>query len=125
MAEAGAIDELVAAKTPLPDLAEPSAAARLTLGLRAVLLDDRGADIDLVPALPVAWRGRTIDVLSAPIEGGTLSFGLRWHGPRPALLWEVDAESPVQISARSIDPSFSSTESSGETLLADPGWPRS
>ena len=64
-------------------------------------------------------------MLRLPIGGGTLSFGLRWHGPRPALLWEVDAAEPVTLTASAIDPDFSTTDAGGETLLADPGWPRS
>jgi len=47
-----------------------------------------------------------------------LSFAVRWHGPRPALLWEAPAG--VTLRAPSLDPGWSSHETAGETLLAAP-----
>ena len=91
----------------------------------AAVLSDRAGAVDLLPAIPVSWRGRAIDGLRLPIEQGSISFGLRWHGPRPAVLWEIDAEAPVRVTASAIDPDFSATDAKGETLLNDPGWPRS
>lgn len=108
---------------PVIELADPSAAARAVLGTRACLVADRDDVIDLLPAVPPAWRGRAIEAMRIPVEGGSVSFGLRWHGPRPALLWQADTH-PVTLTASAIDPSFSTAEPSGETLLADPGWPR-
>lgn len=105
--------------------ADLGAASRLVLGARGGLLGDRADGADVLGALPVEWRGRSIEALRAPVEGGTISFGVRWHGPRPALLWQVDREGgPFKITAAAIDPDFSTTEQSGEALLADPGWPR-
>jgi hypothetical protein len=118
------IDELLAGKNSIDGLADPAIGAQLMLGVRSRLLADRPGHLDLLPALPVAWRGRTVDVLGVPIEGGTVSFGVRWHGPRPAVLWQVEHDDAIRVTASSIDPDFDSTEASGETLLADPGWPR-
>lgn len=111
--------------SPLAALAGPDVSARTVLAARAAVLSDRAGAVDLLPAIPVSWRGRAIDGLRLPIEQGSISFGLRWHGPRPAVLWEIDAEAPVRVTASAIDPDFSATDAKGETLLNDPGWPRS
>jgi hypothetical protein len=52
-----------------------------------------------------------------PTASGTLSFAVRWHGSRPALLWEVEGEGPVHLRAPGLDPAWSSTERRGEALL--------
>lgn len=103
-----------------------NSAAQSALLLRSLVIDDAGSELRLLPQVPATWRGRTIDVFGAPVANGTISFGLRWHGPRPALLWEATLapEVSVAITAPGLDPSFQSTERAGETLLADPGWPQ-
>ncbi len=54
-----------------------------------------------------------------PTAAGRLSFAVRWHGERPALLWELEPRSgPVALSAPGLDPSWTSSQSSGEALLA-------
>ena len=35
------------------------------------------------------WLGQAIEVHRAPTHAGELSFAVRWHGARPALLWEL------------------------------------
>jgi len=52
---------------------------------------------------------------------GSISFAVRWHGPRPALLWELAPAAnvgPVRLVAPGLDPSWSSVEPAGEALLA-------
>jgi hypothetical protein len=34
-----------------------------------------------------------IEVYGAPLGAATLGFAVRWHGERPALLWESSAAS--------------------------------
>ena len=89
-----------------------------------MVIDDVGDELRVLPEVPTQWRGRPIDVFGLPIANGNLSFGLRWHGSRPDLLWEATLapEAPMQITAPSIDPDFHSDERQGEALLADPGW---
>ena len=57
-----------------------------------------------------------------PVAGGRLSCALRWHGARPALLWEFDGDMPegYRLTCTALDPEFESTESSGEVLLNVP-----
>lgn len=101
-----------------------AAAASVIEAVREVAIADRERVIEAIPSLPPQWRGQPIDVLRAPTGLGEFSYGLRWHGARPALLWELDAapDSPVTVRAPGIDPVFESAALSGETLLADPGW---
>ena len=48
----------------------------------------------------------------------TISYAVRWHGERPALLWDIDGPTGVRVVASAIDKTFSSTEIRGETLLS-------
>ncbi len=76
----------------------------------------------LLPVLPDSWRGQAVEVHDAVLSGGVkLSFAVRWHGARPALLWE--ATSPVRVTAPGLDPSFSTVDGSGEVLLGVPPSP--
>ncbi|MGD9754698.1 MAG: hypothetical protein AB7W59_27220 [Acidimicrobiia bacterium] len=98
--------------------------AAVVLQQRATLVDDDtpGALL-LLPGFGPAWRGRAVEVHGLPTAAGTLSFALRWHGERPALLWQVDERpgaSSVRLRCPAIDPAFSSSERRGEALLAAP-----
>jgi len=43
---------------------------------------------------------------------------VRWHGEKPALLWEIDGPVGTRVAASAVDGAFSSTEMRGETLLS-------
>jgi hypothetical protein len=47
-----------------------------------------------------------------------ISYAVRWHGEKPALLWEIDGPVGTKVAASAIDRTFSSTEMRGETLLS-------
>jgi hypothetical protein len=85
---------------------------------RAALVGEAGSVIDLVPGFRTAWLGQPIAVQDAPVRHGRCSFALRWHGARPALLWDVPPDYTVRVPA--LDPAWSSTDAAGETLLAEP-----
>ncbi len=76
---------------------------------------------DILPGgLPPTWLGANFEVHGLPTSArATLSFALRWHGERPALLWEQTGP-PVTLTATAIDPEWRSDAQSGETLLAAP-----
>ena len=77
-----------------------------------------GAGIELLPGWSPAWWGRAIEVHDLPTPWGALSFALRWHGERPALLWEiVGGPSSLEISAPALDPRWRSSGRTGEELL--------
>ena len=67
------------------------------------------------------WAGQPIELHGAPTAFGPFSFAVRWHGPRPALLWELAAHPGTAgpaIAAPGLDPTWSSHEHKGEQLLA-------
>jgi len=110
-----AIAEPWAATVAVDARAEP---ARFLTNLRAVLVGERSGVVDLAPGFPPDWLGQSITVDAVPVRSGAISFALRWHGPRPALLWEAPAG--VELRAPALDATWSSTESAGEVLLATP-----
>ncbi len=102
-----------------------AAAAGFWLAARSLLFHEqpRGEAgdtpvVDLLPRFPAAWRGGGLDVHKAPTLGGLVSFAVRWHGARPALLWEVASAGPVIVTCRGLDPGWSTAEARGEVLLA-------
>lgn len=77
--------------------------------------DDR---IDVLGGFDLATGRHPVEVHGLPVADGTLSFALRWHGERPALLWETHTKAPVRLTARALDPTWSTFEAQGEALLA-------
>ena len=99
--------------------ARPAGGAGLLLAARALLADEteRGV-VTVLPELPPGWRGQPVDARGVPTRAGRLSYAVRWHGPRPALLWE--APRGVRVRAPGLDPSWASADPTGEALLAEP-----
>ncbi|MCY4271055.1 MAG: hypothetical protein OXF00_00225 [bacterium] len=96
-------------------------AAPASEGLRAELVDDGGDDLLLAPGFRPAWKGGSLAVYGLPTRFGPVSYAVRWHGPRPALLWELDSRPglvPVAICAPALDRDWSSGQPTGEALLA-------
>jgi hypothetical protein len=77
--------------------------------------------VDLLVELPAEWRGQGVEVHDAPTRAGRVSYAVRWHGARPALLWEC--ERPIRLRAPGVDRAWSTTEARGEALLAAPTGP--
>ncbi len=116
------------------------------LAVRDGLVAEHEEGVALLPVLPPEWRGRDLEVHRLPTRFGAVSYALRWHGERPALLWELHGdggggaggggvgagdrgarvEGPrgrarrreVTVTAPGLDVTWSSRERSGETLLA-------
>jgi hypothetical protein len=74
---------------------------------------------DLFPGgLPPAWLGQNFEVYGVPTgPSSAVSFALRWHGERPAVLWECSGDRVV-ITSSGAAPGWSTSEHTGETL-----WP--
>jgi hypothetical protein len=125
----GVWPELVAGDPAIPvPLADhdPKATAAYLLALRDVLVAEQGPHLgppDTLAVLPVvdpAWLGQGVELHEAPTALGTFGFAVRWHGDRPALLWELEPsvpDRPARIVAPALDPTWSSTDPVGETLL--------
>jgi hypothetical protein len=86
--------------------------------MRTALVRERGAHVDLLGGFRPEWLGEHLAVHDAPLRRGRVSFALRWHGARPALLWDAPPGSVLRVPA--IDPAWRSTTAVGETLLAAP-----
>jgi hypothetical protein len=52
----------------------------------------------------------------------SVGFAIRWHGERPAVLWEQHGP-PQLLTAPTVDPEWSSPAASGEALWAAPPEP--
>ena len=109
------IDEPWKAVAAADARAEP---ARFLTNLRASLVRESRDRVELLPGFPPDWLGQPLTVDAVPLNAGKISFAVRWHGPRPALLW--DAPPGVQLCAPALDPAWVSTVAVGETLLAEP-----
>jgi hypothetical protein len=71
--------------------------------------------------IPETWWGTSVDcrgLIGDPHR--SLSFSVRWHGARPALLWEVAGPAGLVLTGGSADGEWHTADSSGETLLAAP-----
>jgi hypothetical protein len=95
--------------------------AALLAAVRSVVTRESDARIALLDDWPAAWLGQPLDVRAAPARPGPVSCSVRWHGDRPALLWEGPAG--VTFTAPGLDPGWSSRDARGEALLA-PFTPR-
>jgi hypothetical protein len=99
------------------------AAAELLSFVRAMLVRETEDGLALASMLPTSWYGQGVEVHDAPTRFGTLSYGIRWHGDRPALLWELDRHdegTAVVLTCPGLDPGWRTTEPRGEALLATP-----
>ena len=101
--------------------------ARFLSTVRDLLVHDvvdpatgQATGLALLSVIPPSWLGQPVDVRDAPTPFGTLSYSVRWHGERPALLWEVlrhDDAAPCTITAPGLDARWHTTEPRGEALL--------
>lgn len=110
------------------ELRRGASVGRFVRSVERVLVDAAGASgrVALLPVgLPSAWLGTDFEVHALPAgPGSSVSFALRWHGERPAVLWESAGE-PVELSSPVLASDWVSDESSGEALWEAPPAPRS
>jgi hypothetical protein len=102
------------------------AAADFLSFVRQLLVREVPGGLALCTLLPDGWLGQGIEVHAAPTHRGRLSYAVRWHGDRPALLWELAPHEgggvgPVRLTAPGLDPSWSTTVLQGEALLGPVG----
>lgn len=75
--------------------------------------------IEICPrGIDAGWLGANFEChrLVASAEH-LISFAVRWHGEKPALLWEIDGPTGACVATSAIDHTFSSTQMRGESLL--------
>jgi hypothetical protein len=96
------------------------AGAELLSFVRDLLVCDVAGGVALASLVPDGWYGRAWEVHDAPTAAGGVSYAVRWHGDRAALLWEVTPHpgiGKIRLTAPGIDPSWSTDERHGEALL--------
>lgn len=84
-----------------------------------LLVDDSTSELRFALAWPREWLGQGVEVHGVPSRHGHVSWAVRWHADRPALLWEVEGGSrdlPIRIPG--LDSGFEGKGCVGETLLA-------
>jgi hypothetical protein len=99
------------------------AAAEVLSFVRTMLVHETTDGLALASMIPSSWYGQGVEVHDAPTRFGTISFAIRWHGERPALLWELEPHDPdtaVVLTCPGLDPSWRATDRRGEALLAPP-----
>jgi hypothetical protein len=99
----------------------PVGAARFLTWMERRLVSPSADGAVLMPAgLPTEWAGTNFEVYGLPtVAGSTVSFAVRWHGARPAVLWEQSGPA-VELLAPVAAPEWRSTAAKGETLWPEP-----
>lgn len=100
-------------------------AALVTL-VRDLLVREEDDALVLCPTVDDSWLGQGWELHDAPTRHGQFSFAVRWHGDRPALLWELLAHAddpPTTLRIPGLDPAWSTTDTAGEALLAPVALP--
>lgn len=103
-------------------------AAELLRFVRRLLVREVDVGLALASVVPEGWLGQGWAVHDAPTAHGLFSYAVRWHGERPALLWDLRPPEPrggdtppdglVTLTAPGLDPAWSTTERRGEALLS-------
>ena len=72
----------------------PSETARFLAWAELRIADAGVAGGRLFPCgLPAGWEGNNFEVYGVPTGAtSTVSFAIRWHGERPAVLWEQSGD---------------------------------
>lgn len=103
---------------------DPLTTAAFCSFVRAMLVrEDRGG-LALCSVVPDSWLGQSWEVRDMPTAFGRLGFAVRWHGERPAILWELephDGINAVELAVPGLDATWSSSDLRGEALLAPVG----
>ena len=102
---------------------DPVFSALFLLTIRAGFLQENKLpsgenQIQIASSYTPDWIGVGIQVKNAPISSGIMGYAIRWHGTSPALLWEANTSTRIQINARGLDKSWFSNDQIGETLLS-------
>jgi hypothetical protein len=112
---------------------DPGSGASLPIdpmsALRRLVVDDTGdtdytdassGELVLLAGWEAGWAGQPVEAHRLPTRHGVVSFGLRWHGERPALLWEVlpfEDVPPPFLRLPALDRGWVGEAAAGEALL--------
>jgi hypothetical protein len=115
------VNEMLDAASPTWTWPDRLSTATFCSLVRDLLVRDVPGGLSLCNELPPSWLGQSMEVHDAPTHAGRLSFAVRWHGQRPALLWELerreDEGETVRLTAPGLDERLSTTDRKGDALL--------
>lgn len=115
------LDALLAAASPTvawPGHTGWAQAARATNLLVESLVRADPDAVAVAAEVPEAWLGQNFEAHGFRTPAGVVSFAVRWHAERPALLWEVvDGVAPLTVRAPGLDERWTSGDPAGEALL--------
>lgn len=106
--------------SPLSPPNEAPAGVRLAAWLDELLVGPRRDDSVAIlgHGIPQLWRGVNFECHDVIVGNeASISYAVRWHGEKPALLWEVSGTTDIRLTAGKTDPTWTTTDSRGETLL--------
>ncbi len=90
--------------------------------LLRLLVDDTHDQLRLALVWPNEWIGLGVEVHGLPSRYGTVSWAVRWHGDRPAVLWEIDGgPKDLKVQVPGLDRKFQGEGCVGEELLSPVG----
>ncbi len=115
-----ALSSRLAASHVLPT-DSPSECAYFITWVERLIADVHGDGGRLLPSgIPAGWQGNNFEVYGVPTGAlSSVSFAVRWHGERPAVLWEQSGQQ-VTLSAPAIAPGWQTTDVKGEALWSQP-----
>jgi hypothetical protein len=103
---------------------DPAAIAARVAAVLDVAMTEGPEGPVVLPSWTSAWFGQSIEAHGVRTRWGVASYAIRWHGERPAILWEVepgdgvdpDGPGPV-FTAPGLDPQWRGQGWAGEGLL--------
>jgi hypothetical protein len=98
------------------DIRRGPSAGRFVAAVETLLADARGRLLGA--GIPRRWLGSNFEVHGIPTgPRSSVSYAVRWHGDRPAVLWEQQGD-PQRLTSPAAGPGWSTLEPSGEALWA-------
>lgn len=114
-----ALRKRLAPSDQLPEVA-PTDTLLALVWIEQRIVSPRQGEARLLPdGLPSAWLGHNFEVFGVPASAsGTVAYAVRWHGDRPAVLWEQSpgADGRSTLTAPALAPTWKSADVSGEAL---------
>jgi hypothetical protein len=110
-----------AASSSFSDVARGDSVGRFVADVERRIADD-GRLLPL--GIPRRWLGSNFEVHGVPTGArSSVGFAVRWHGERPAVLWEQHGDTQ-RLTAPKVDPEWATDAVSGEALWAAPPQPK-
>lgn len=101
------------------DVAELAARTNALLDMYVTVASASPDGPGLMSVFDPAWVGRSIEAHDVPTPWGPVGYAVRWHGRRPAVLWEIGGAEDVVVTAPGLDGGWAGRGAEGEALLGE------